>query len=349
MTDNTIVLDADVVKRMIEQAVEQQINNTISALREEPDWTARIAQQVNNAVVDSVLLQLSRMDLTPTIRQRVDENMSGIKQQLLDNFASTGIVDQASACQLTVMDEATVVENQLVTRDLKVVKTAVMQDLVVLGSVNIDNPSWTQLANGISERTLNQLTDAWKDQLTQQVAEQIKTAGIDFDSVQVNGTELVNGNTLGNAITESNLQQTGTLRTLEVAGESVFNNQTLSVLNRRIGVNTVTPEMALSVWDEEVSIVVGKNKANEAYVGTNRAQGIAIGTNRVPQIEITAEGLTKIKQLQIGVHKISHDVRVPGWSGTRGDLVFNSNPGDDAVFAWVCLGAYKWKPLKSAA
>ena len=105
--------------------------------------------------------------------------------------------------------------------------------------------------------------------------------------------------------------------------------------------------MALSVWDEEVSIVVGKNKANEAYIGTNRAQGVAIGTNRIPQIEISADGLTRIKQLQVGLHRISHDVKVPGWSGTRGDIVFNSNP-NDAVFAWVCLGQYQWKTLKSA-
>ena len=46
--------------------------------------------------------------------------------------------------------------------------------------------------------------------------------------------------------------------------------------------------------------------------------------------------------------KISHDVQVPGWAGTRGDMVFNTNPGPDRVFAWVCLGAHKWQTLKSA-
>jgi hypothetical protein len=106
--------------------------------------------------------------------------------------------------------------------------------------------------------------------------------------------------------------------------------------------------MALSVWDEEVSIVIGKNKANEAYIGTNRDQSIAIGVNRKPQIEIGANGLTTIKKLQVGLHKISHDVRVPGWAGTRGDIVLNTNPGPDRVFAWVCLGAHKWQTLKSA-
>jgi hypothetical protein len=246
------------------------------------------------------------------------------------------------------MDDTTVVENQLTSRNLNVVSVATIQDLVVRGTVNIDNRSWDSLADGISEKTLDRLSVQWKTLLTDQVAEQIKSKGINFDSVTIGGELLVNNNALSKNITDTNIKSLGILRTLEVAGESTFNNQTLSVLNKRIGVNTTTPEMALSVWDEEVSIVVGKNKANEAYIGTNRAQGVSIGVNRIPQIEINADGLTRIKQLQVGLHRISHSPQVPGWSGTKGDIVFNSNLGDDRVFAWVCLGAYRWKTLKSA-
>jgi hypothetical protein len=75
---------------------------------------------------------------------------------------------------------------------------------------------------------------------------------------------------------------------------------------------------------------------------------VAIGVNRKPQIELNINGLTTVKKLQVGLHKISHDVQVPGWAGTRGDIVFNANPGPDRVFAWVCLGAHKWQVLKSA-
>ena len=77
-------------------------------------------------------------------------------------------------------------------------------------------------------------------------------------------------------------------------------------------------------------------------------QGVVIGVNRIPQIEISTTGLTRIKQLQSGLHKISHATLGPGWAGTRGDLVFNTNPGADRVFAWVCLGAHRWQPLKAA-
>ena len=140
----------------------------------------------------------------------------------------------------------------------------------------------------------------------------------------------------------------GILKSLSVSGEAKFNNNTLTVLNKRLGVNTDTPEKALGVWDEEVSIVIGKHKQNQAYFGTNREQSVAIGVNREPQIEINTDGLTTVKKLQVGLHKISHAVQVPGWSGNKGDIVFNTNLGADRVFAWVCLGAYRWQTLKSA-
>jgi hypothetical protein len=180
------------------------------------------------------------------------------------------------------------------------------------------------------------------------VTEQIQKQGIDFDQVLIGGNKLVDGNQLSRAITESNLQSVGVLKTLDVHGETHINNNTLNVLNRRLGVNTESPEMALSIWDEEVSIVIGRHKINQAYVGTNRDQGISIGVNREPQIEISADGLTTIKKLQVGLHKISHATMVPGWAGTKGDMVFNTNPGTDRVFAWVCIGAHRWQPLKSA-
>jgi hypothetical protein len=345
-------VDAALIKQTIDTAVENLVDNSIALLGKDPAWLSKvekqIEKQINQSTLDCVVRQLSKIDLNPVIKERIDENMVKFQQDILKNFTSTGIVDQATQCQLTIMDDTTVVENQLTTRDLHIVNVATIQDLVVKGSINIDNRSWDTLANGISEKTLNKLSQEWKTTLIAQVAEQIKINGIDFDTVNIGGELLVSGNKLSKNIKETQIQTVGILRNLEVAGESTFNNKTLTVLNRRLGVNTQTPEMALSVWDEEVSVVIGKNQNNEAYIGTNRDQGVSIGVNRIPQIEISAAGLTRIKQLQIGLHKISHAPQVPGWAGTRGDLVFNINPGADRVFAWVCLGAHRWQTLKAA-
>jgi hypothetical protein len=335
-------VDTATVKRTIDSAVEQLVDSSIEVLGQDPVWLDKIEQQINQAVVDRVIRQFGQIDLNPVIKERVDEHMVRFQQDILNNFASTGISDQAGSCQLTITDDATVVGNQLTAQE------AVIYDLIVKGSVNIDNPSWNLLAEGISEKTINRLSDEWKTLLTAQVAEEIRSNGINFDSVKVNGEVLVSGNTLAKSITDTNIRSVGVLTTLTVAGESIFNNQTLAVLNKRIGVNTVAPEMALSVWDEEVSVVIGKNKANEAYIGTNRDQGVTIGVNRQPQIELTTSGLTRIRQLQVGLHRIGHAPQVPGYAGTKGDIVFNSNSDDSPIFAWVCIGGHRWKTLKSA-
>jgi hypothetical protein len=347
MTNATFTLDPAVVQRMVEQAVEENILNVIDNLTQDPVWLEKIERMINQAVVQRTVSTIASTDINTVIHQRVDENLETVHKKLMQNFSSNGIADQAGSLQLTVMDDTVVIENELVAKNLNVVGNTTIKDLTVTGSINTDNRSWNNLAQAISERTLEQLDSAWQDRLVEQVTEQIKQKGIDFESVSIQGEPLVVGNVLNSSITDSNIQKLGHLKNLRVQGEAHI-NQTLSVVNRRLGINTETPESALSIWDEEIAVIIGKHKAKQAYIGTSRDQGLAIGVNRQPQIEIDSDGLTRIKKLQVGLHKISHDTQVPGWSGTRGDIVLNSSPGPDRVFAWVCLGAHKWQSLKSA-
>lgn len=347
MINSTITLDPGTIQQMVEEAVQEKILSAVESLSQDPVWLEKIERQINQAVVSRTVSKLASTDINSVVNNRVDECMAGLGQKYFKNFASAGIQDRATTCQFTVMDEAVVVENELTTKDLRVVDTAIIKDLVIKGSINTDNRSWDDLKNYISQKTLEKITDDWTKKLIDQVVTQIAEKGIAFEQIRVGDQPLINGNALSKHITESSIQKLGTLNDLQVKGEaSVYN--TLHVVNRRIGINTNTPEMALSVWDEEVSVVIGKHKAKQAYIGTNRDNGVTIGVNRLPQIEIDTDGLTTIKKLRVGLHRISHDVKVPGWSGTRGDLVFNTNPNSDRVFAWVCLGGHKWQALKSS-
>jgi len=348
MVDPAITVDPGLIKRLVEQAVEDNINTLVDQLCSDPEWTRRVEHMINQSVVQETVTRLSSMDLGPTIKQRVDENMQRFTDSILKNFSSTGIIDQATKLELTVMDDAVVVEHCLTANSIEVMDSVRVQNLVVTGSINTDNESWSALASSISKRTLEQLTNEWNDNLVNQVVKQIQEHGISFDQICIGEQKIIDGNQLTAKVTESNLQSLGVLKSLTVRGEANFYNNTLNVLNKRLGVNTDAPEKALSVWDEEVSIVIGKYKQNLAYVGTNREQGLTLGVNREPQLEINTDGLTTIKKLRVGLHRISHDTRGPGWSGTRGDMVFNANPGPDRVFAWVCLGAHRWQGLKSA-
>ena len=340
-------VDNTVITQSIATAVDQTIQSALADLGQDPVWLAGVETTVKQNMVLETISRIGSIDINTIICQRVDENMQKIRQEFITDFSSTGIDDQATACQLTIMDDTTVVENRLTTADLTVVNGARINDLAVTGSINTDNPVWTTLADNISNTTLEKLSEKWRTELVQQVAEQIRKKGIDFDSVTIGGDYVIAGNRLSKAITESSLQSVGVLNQLSVAGEAHINN-TLSVVKSRIGVNTDSPESALSVWDEEVSVIVGKHKAKHAYIGTARDQTLSLGVNRTPYLDIDNTGLTTVKKLQVGVHKFSHATQVPGWLGTKGDVVFNANPGPDRVFAWICTGSYNWQVIKGA-
>ena len=339
-------VDSAVIRATVDQAVEQITQSAVDQFGQDPQWQARVESQINQAIVQETMARLGSIDLNPIIKQRIDENMAVFRQDILKEFTSTGISDQATSCQVTVMDDTVVVENCLTAHSINVVESATIQNLVVKGSINTDNFAWSQLSAEISQKTLDRLNDQWKQSLIKQVADAIVEQGIDFKQVTVDGVKLVDGNQLAKSITQTNIQSLGILNKLSVTGEAHIG--AVNILKTRMGINTDTPDMALSVWDEEVSVGIGKFKAGQAYIGTSRLQSLVLGVNRQPHLEIDADGLTKIKKLQLGLHKISHNPAVPGWSGTRGDIVFNANPVTDRVFAWVCLGAYKWQPLKSA-
>jgi hypothetical protein len=341
-------VDPVAMRAAVDQGVQHMVQFTVADLARDPDWLNRIEHMLNQTVTHRTVAALGLTDINTVIHHRVDEHMTRIRTDLIENFASSGIVDLATQNQVSITDQTTAVKNHLVAPNLEVSDSISVNNLAVRGSINVDNAAWDGLAMHISQRTLDALSDSWRSQLVADVTDKITQHGIQFDQILAGEHRLVDGNQLSSSITESALQSVGSLKTLTVSGAAHINNSTVNVLNQRVGINTDTPEKALSVWDEEVSIVIGKHKLNQAYLGTNRDQSVAIGVNREPQIEININGLTTIKQLQVGLHRISHATQVPGWSGTRGDLVFNANPDATRVFAWVCLGAHRWQALKGA-
>jgi len=331
-------VDHDLIKQNIDTRTQQLIETTINELTQDQVWLEKIEQLIVQQVTRKTTSLLSAVDLNPIVKQYIET----VRVKLLP-----GIQDQSTGVELTVMDDNVVVENNFTARDISAVNSITVKDLVVKGSINTDNHSWNALAQSISQKTLDQLTTEWRQTLVDQVTAQISQQGIAFDNIKIGTEPLLKDGQLSPAIAQSNLRQVGTLTGLTVAGD-VDLNSTVTVSKKRLGVNTQEPEMALSVWDEEVALIAGKHKAKVGYLGTARKQGLAIGINKVPAIEIDEEGLTAVKKLQVGVHRISHGTEVPNYSGTRGDVVFNASPTvDNPVFAWQCLGGFKWKVIRA--
>lgn len=348
---------ADSIERHIKESVDRSlkafVQDTINQLALDPEWVSKIETLINQTFAQKFSESISMVDVNSLIGQHIDQGIERWQANLKKNFSTQGICDRGEKVELTVLPETVVVENTLISQDLDVVsnanvqKTLTVKDLVLKGSINVDNHSWDELANVISDKTLDRIADAWKTELVHEVLDHAMTQGIDFGSILINGDPLVDGNVLNKTITQSSIQELGILNSLSVSGEAHFRD-TLHVINHRIGINTDRPDMALSVWDEEVTISMGKIGERRAFIGTSRLQDFAIGVNRTSYIDINTEGLVTIRDLRIGRHRISHSDQVPGYSGTKGDIVFNSDPREGAPFAWQCLGGFRWNTIKSS-
>jgi hypothetical protein len=335
-------IDYGFITKSVNDTTQDLIKQTITELTLDPVWLEKIETIVNQNATQRVLASLSSTDIRPIIKQSVDEVVARLNTTIFK-----GIQTSSESIELTVLDDHVVVENNFTAKDISAVNSLTVKNLVVKGSINTDNIAWDDLAASISDRTLTKLNEEWKDLLTQQVGDLITDQGIDFKNVKIDGHLLVDSGKLAQSITESNLTSVGSLSKLTVTGETTL-NETVSVTKKRVGINTQEPDMALSIWDEEVTISAGKFKSQTGFIGTTRKQALAIGVNKTPAIEINDAGLTAIKQLQVGIHRVSHGNEVPNYSGTKGDIVFNASPTiDSPVFAWQCLGGFKWKIIKA--
>lgn len=347
-------VDHDDLARRINAAIEVMAADMIKNVTVDPDWKAGLERQVNQRMTDRLLTLIHGVNLNDIIKAELDRGLDRWHDRLADNFHTRGIVDQAHQCELTVVDGAVVAQHGLACTDFLAENSARIQgaltvkDLTVLGSVNWDHTAFDDVVQKAGEVTVELLTADWKQSLVQQVLDLARQSGIDFADITMNGEPIITHGGLNAAITRSNLQQLGTLQALTVSGTTDLDD-TLWCSQQRVGINTREPESALTVWDQEVCVLIGKHQKNSAYIGTSRKQNLEIGVNRQAEIVIDDQGVTSIRRLRVDRWRIMFADQVPGWSGTRGDLVINSNPRPQAPWAWQCLGSYQWQPLGGGA
>ena len=261
---------------------------------------------------------------------------------IITNFGSTGIDDKATACQVTIMDDVTVVENNLLTKDLTVKGTATIEgDLNVTGKMLESSPMYTQFVKAATDNVKSSLNQVIFDSYADNVFEQLKTNGIDLSKISIGGKSVVDGGNLGSFITSSNLQKVGELRELQVSGETLL-SQTLYTTNQRVGVNTIEPSQALSVWDQEVEIGFGKQSNNTAVIGTPRSQTLVLSTNSKNNITLTPDGGVTVAELTLGGMNITTSDKPPSDDRPKGTIVLNNNPSLGGPLGWVSLGDARW-------
>lgn len=337
-------VDHAAITQTVDSCIQKLISQSIENLVADPAWMDKIQQHVTVNMAARVSEQISAIDINSVIAQTVDQGLDKWKHKFSENFYSTGIKDVASSCELVISDGVVMAQSGLACESIMVENDVTTKNLVVTGTINTDCASWNELSQKVAQDTQELLGAEWQKTLVQQVLETAKTQGIDFDTITVKGSPLVQGNCLNHAITETRIQQLGVLHDLQVAGATKLAN-TVYINHNRLGINTDSPEMALMLWDEEVSITLGKISKDRAWIGTNRKQTLDIGIDRKKSISIEPDGLVVVDRFRLDRWRIAFGNSVPNHSGTRGDVVINHDPKPNTPFAWQCLGGFKWQSI----
>ena len=331
--ENTVKerLDSGSFQQYINDTIKQKVNsisvndNTIARLETKShtviqDNMPRIVQTITDRIdnvmsnlVDQKLkdVQFPEQSIDPKL---IDTSKLKVHRNNIIDFGNTaGIEDIADNVQLTIMNDAVVVENKIVTNQIN--SNIVYTDTLVAKDVAVDQP--------------------WVDTLKNNFLESIPKPKEPKDwSFKVAEME---------ARIKVNEERGGHLKELEVTGESLLSDVLYTTPgNKRVGINTMEPSDALTVWDQETEIVIGKHKVQEGYIGTRRRQNLNIGSNNKVGIKIDSNGKVLIDHLELQGRIISSGNSVPNHASKTGDIVLNTKPAVGSYIGWVCIDGIKW-------
>jgi hypothetical protein len=328
----------------VKQQADRQLAADIAAHLGRIDFNATYKEAVRSILAEKLQeFEFPENSIAGTAIRNQELQISGdqVTGGIITNFGSTGIDDRATKCIVTILDDDTVVENNLTTQDLTVKGSMIIDGNFVVNGEIAEGEFLQSIVAGVETNVRNNLDQDLFSSYSDIIFKQIQETGIDLNRITLDNEVFVSGNSLGIKITESNLQKVGYLRELQVQGEALIYDS-FYVGNKRVGINTLEPSAALSIWDEEVELTLGKNKKNIAVIQTPRAQTLILGSNSKDNIILNTDGSTDVKQLNLGTMSFSSSDTVPNYSSTKGTVVFNANPSLGGPLGWICLGGPSW-------
>jgi hypothetical protein len=249
-----------------------------------------------------------------------------VRGGIIAEFGSTGIDDRATQCQLTVLDNAVVIEQTVVATGLQIKGSAKIEgDLAIDGALAADSNAVKVLTKSISEITLANIAEV----------------GIIAPKLVFNDKTIIDDKEIAPSVLKSNLRKVGTLEDLQTRGETLLDN-TLYVSQKRVGVNTLEPSYALTVWDDDIEVAVNKVGKGRAFIGSHRPVNITLGAAGKDNISLDIDGSVTINDLRLGALPLSTASAEPNWAGRAGEIVFNDSPKIGQPIGWVCLEGHRW-------
>ena len=355
---------------IIAEHLQKQVSNVIinltgkifSQIVDKRDLESEVSALVNNILADQLLTLghnkvgelLGTLDISSIVASKAEKlasdaissfkfpdssipfaslNLDGaqlpaakIDSGIVAQFNSTGISDTASKTQLVVTDDGIVTTNNITAENLLIDDNAFFKNITVDGNFSIAG------------------LDIFVKSIANETAAIYATQS-DRRDIDISGRNIVygdrmilNSDTLGPQIINSNIRRLGNLQELSVEGQAII-HETLVVTNNKVGINTESASGALSVWDEDAEFTLVKHSPKTMYAGSTRITDIILGSNNQEQIGLKTNGVIELNgPVRFGGLLIRIVDRIPEQIGEPGEIAIIR----DGTAIYRCLGQNSW-------
>jgi len=255
---------------------------------------------------------------------------SQIDSGIIKTLNSSGLSDQASQTQLIITDEGIITTNNVTAENLLIEDNTFLNNLTIDGEL-----SFAGSIGNISPLD-NHITN-----ISNSVASNIfNSTNIDLTNRNiVYGDRLIlNNDTLGPQIINSNLRNVGNLNELVVSGQAII-HETLVVTNRQVGINTESASGVLSVWDEDAEFTLVKHSPKTMFAGSTRITDVILGSNNQEQVKLKTDGTIELNgPIRFEGLLINIVDRIPERIGEPGEIAILR----DGSAIYRCQGQNSW-------
>lgn len=217
--------------------------------------------------------------------------------------------------------------NVMVDQHAFVTDMTVERHLIINGSITLGKPAQQLIRD-----------------LATTAASQILANKTDLDitdlSITAQGRLLLNQNTLGPSVVESNLRRVGNLQELTVMGDSNLADVMYVNQSGKVSINSPESTGAFTVWDENTEFSISKYGQKKVFAGSTRLTDLVLGSNNQAQLELHTDGTIDINgRIRFMGRLFSVSDTVPEHQGEPGEIVLTGN----SIF--VCQGSNQWHKL----